>query len=46
MKTMKTQYVFSEKNQVSIKVNKSENEWYPINFQWIPIQKLNDSMNQ
>ncbi len=46
MKTIKTRYVFSEKDQVSIKMNTSSDEWYPINFQWIPIQKLNDSMNQ
>ncbi|WOD43287.1 hypothetical protein [Hwangdonia lutea] len=46
MENIKTQYVFSENNQVSIKTNKEENEWYPINFQWIPVKKLSESMNQ
>ena len=46
METINTQYVFSEKNQVSIKTNDNNNEWYPINFQWIPIKKLNENMNQ
>lgn len=42
---MNTRYVFSQNNQVSLK-NNLEDEWFPINFQWIPVIKLNESMNQ
>lgn len=40
-----TKYVFSKNNQVSLK-NKVDDEWFPINFQWIPIVELNKNMNQ
>ena len=40
-----TKFVFSKNNQVALK-NNIDKEWYPINFQWIPIIKLNHVMNQ
>ena len=42
---MNTKFVFSKNNQVTLK-NSIDKEWYPINFQWIPIIKLNQVMNQ
>ena len=42
---MNTKYVFSKNNQVTLK-NNIDKEWYPINFQWISIIKLNQNMNQ
>lgn len=46
MEIIKTKYIFSENNQVLIKASENDDEWYPINFQWIPVKKLTDSMNQ
>lgn len=40
-----TQYVFSKNNQVSIKIDKNVDKWYPINFQWAPIIELQQNMN-
>ena len=42
---MNTQYVFSKNNQVSIKIDKNVDKWYPINFQWVPIVELKHDMN-
>ncbi len=42
---MNTKYVFATNNQVRLK-NNIEDEWFPINFQWIPVMKLNENMNQ
>ncbi|MFI1773717.1 hypothetical protein [Thalassobellus citreus] len=35
-------HVISKNNKVFVK--SEANEWFPINFQWIPITKLNDAM--
>ena len=36
-----TKHVFSENNQVYIRIDNSINEeldeWFPVNFQWIPV---------
>tara|TARA_R110002050_G_scaffold233063_2_gene368752 strand:- start:21836 stop:21988 length:153 start_codon:yes stop_codon:yes gene_type:complete len=40
---MNAVHVISKDNKVFIK--SETNEWYPINFQWIPIVKLNKIMN-
>ncbi len=40
---MNTNHVISKNNKVFIKSR--SNEWFPINFQWIPIVKLNETMN-
>ena len=40
-----TKHVFTTNNQVTIK-NDIDKEWYPINFQWIPIIRLNQNMDQ
>jgi len=45
-KIINSSYVYSENNIVSIKTNKENNEWYPINFQWIPIMELSTEMNK
>lgn len=52
-KVIETQRVFSENNQVYLKKDtdgsfikdKRNNEWFPINFQWIPIVELNNNFN-
>ncbi|WP_158655085.1 hypothetical protein [Flavivirga eckloniae] len=43
---MNSQYVHSKNNKVFIKIDKESSEWYPINFQWIPIVELNKNMNK
>ncbi len=48
-----TQHVFSKNNQVYLKkdtneatlIDNNNNEWFPINFQWIPIVELNNNFN-
>lgn len=45
-KKIKTQYVFSKDNTVSILINAETNIWSQVNFQWIPIAKLNKSMSK
>jgi hypothetical protein len=41
---LNSQFVFSENNQVLINCRTNEEEWSPINFQWIPIVKLRKKM--
>ncbi len=41
-----TRYVHSKNNKVYLKIDNETNEWYPINFQWIPIIELNKNLNQ
>ncbi|UNY99028.1 hypothetical protein MQE36_01445 [Zhouia spongiae] len=38
------QFVFSEDDQVLINSDRNKDEWYPINFQWIPVVTLNQNM--
>ncbi len=33
------------KDKKSINITLSSEDWYPINFQWIPILKLNNNMD-
>ena len=42
---MNSQYVHSKNNKVYQKIDNETNKWYPINFQWIPVVKLNENMN-
>ncbi len=51
--TIETQHVFSENDQVFLKQEHAENNilsiknkegWHPINFQWIPVITLNNSL--
>jgi len=50
---IRTQAIFFDNNQVYLKKNtavssqaKTESdEWFPINFQWIPIIHLNQNLN-
>ena len=39
---IKTQHVYSEKNTKNVYLKVDEDTWFPINFQWIPIIKLNN----
>ncbi|MUH38136.1 hypothetical protein D9O36_19975 [Zobellia amurskyensis] len=46
---IETQHVFSENNQVFLKNNFTRNstveeEWSPINFQWIPVVQLQERL--
>lgn len=53
--TIQARYVFTENNQVYLKRSTSEiegtisngndDEWSPINFQWIPVFELNKELN-
>ncbi|WP_303317591.1 hypothetical protein Q4Q34_16880 [Flavivirga abyssicola] len=43
---MNALYVHSKDSKVYLKTDNEANEWYPINFQWIPIIDLNKNMNQ
>ncbi len=38
-------YVHSHNNKVFLKIDNEANEWYPINFQWIPVMELHKEMN-
>ena len=41
----KKAHVYFDKQTETVSIKKSENEWYPINFQWIPVVKLNNELN-
>ena len=51
---IKTKYVFTENNQVYLKMDKNSSlknkktdhlmEWFPINFQWIPVVELQKNL--
>ncbi|CAM4312501.1 hypothetical protein ZORO111903_12900 [Zobellia roscoffensis] len=46
---IETQHVFSENNQVFLRNNctgssSTKEEWSPINFQWIPVVKLQERL--
>lgn len=48
-KKIKTKHVYTKNNIVFLKNNASNKsiefiEWYPINFQWIPIIKLQNNL--
>ena len=52
---IETRHVFTENNQIFLKHNsieqthltrKNNEEWHPINFQWIPVIKLNQNLNE
>lgn len=48
-KKINTIHVYTKNNKVFLKKNTSTNnfkkeEWYPINFQWIPIIKLQNNL--
>lgn len=40
------QHVFAKNNQVSIKLDKNIDKWYPINFQWVPTIELQHDMKK
>jgi len=48
-KKIKTTHVYTKNNKVFLKNNSSNkslesDEWYPINFQWIPVIELQKSL--
>ncbi len=45
---MKTKYVFSKDNRVFMEENGDgeKEKWHPINFQWIPIERLRSELNK
>ena len=42
---IKTQHVYSENNTKKVYLKVDDETWFPINFQWIPIIKLNNELN-
>ncbi|WP_168796642.1 hypothetical protein [Cognatitamlana onchidii] len=38
-------HVVSKNNTVYIKSSNNCSEWYAINFQWIPVNKLEETLN-
>ncbi|WP_273566736.1 hypothetical protein [Maribacter halichondriae] len=50
--TIRTKYVFVKEEQVFLKedcensnvIEKQEEIWYPINFQWIPVVSIADKL--
>jgi len=44
-KIIKTKYEYSDKYQHTVYLNKNDNKWSPMNFQWIPDLKLNNELN-
>jgi hypothetical protein len=44
--TIKTKHVYSEKKQNIVFLKKNNEEWFPINFQWIPVVKLNNELTK
>ncbi len=42
---IKATHVYFEKQTETLSIKKSENKWYPINFQWIPVIKLKNELN-
>jgi hypothetical protein len=46
MKTnpIKTKQVYSDKKQNTVYFKQNNEEWFPINFQWIPVVKLNNEL--
>ena len=46
IESIKTKQVYSEKNQKTVYLKKTNQEWFPINFQWIPVIKLNNELNK
>ncbi|WP_149275880.1 hypothetical protein [Pareuzebyella sediminis] len=50
-KSIKTKYVYSENSQVFLKKETegdtlTEEQWFPINFQWIPVVELHKSLTE
>lgn len=44
-KPIKTKQVYSDKKQNTVYFKQNNEEWFPINFQWIPVIKLNNELN-
>jgi len=43
---IRTKHVYSEKNSNKVYLKKDDEQWFPINFQWIPVLKLNNEINK
>ncbi len=44
MKTLNSKYVFFNSQKDVILKSDKDNEWHPINFQWIPVINLKEDM--
>lgn len=44
-KSIKTKQVYSEKKENTVYMKTNNQIWFPINFQWIPIVRLNNELN-
>jgi len=44
--TITTKHVYSDQKQNTVFMKKNNETWTPINFQWIPVVKLNNQLNQ
>jgi len=42
---IKAKHVYSDKKQNKVYLKKNNEKWFPINFQWIPVIKLNNELN-
>ena len=42
---IKAKHVYSDKKQNKVYLKKNKEEWFPINFQWIPVVQLNNELN-
>ena len=42
---IKAKDVYSDKNQNKVYLKKNKEEWFPINFQWVPVVQLNNELN-
>jgi len=40
-----TKYVYSEKKDNTVYLKQNNDNWFPVNFQWIPVVKLNNKLN-
>ncbi len=45
-KPINTNHVYFDKNENKVLLKEKDEKWYPINFQWIPIVKLNNELNK
>jgi hypothetical protein len=43
-KAINTRHVYLKKNESTVYFKENNEEWYPINFQWIPVVKLNNEL--
>ncbi len=45
-KPINTNHMYFDKKENKVLLKEKDEKWYPINFQWIPIVKLNNELNK